>query len=438
MSQSAVPVQVRPSGGEEMLTLPIFAGISEADARLVRESATTEEVAAGTILMIEDDPHPDAFYALLGGEVALTCDERMIGLQSAPANLGLLSLLDDQKRTATITAFSDIRVGRLSLSVFRQLMHRSGRFARNVLDTLTRDLRQQHDREAQLIARFDDMFDSPNAKLVRGPWEMPETELHAFTIVGPSSAILRILPEGLRPFGTGLGPWLLCFLIHPKAFSSKQQRENDDRPIHYREALPLVPVHMPDGGLGLFCPEAYPDSYLAIFVGRELYGMPRRIGDIRRTPKSFDLGVNQRLVLRASWKSSYGIDRDECADAIRSGLQAASPEVDTEEREELEQVVGQFRAWLDEGGTRTIPILVRNQVPDVVTSDGQLLRIDELRRVDVALTNPRGFRRLSGPSLRRFDSDWLLAGRCTGGLRLMLDAKMNSCVQLQDYLAPQS
>ncbi len=268
MSASASATRDPPINGSELLSMPLFAGLSEADARLVCEAGRIEELAAGAILMMEDDPRADSYYALLAGEVALTHDERMIGLQVAPADLSLLSMMDRQPSSASITAFSNIRVGRLPRAPFELLLHRSGRFARNVLDTLARDLRQQHDRASKLIARFDDMFVSPNARLVLGPWEMPGSELYAFTVVGPSSVMTRVLPEGLRPIGTGLGPWLLCFLTHPH-FRSRRRTEVE-REIQYREILPLIPVHLPVGGLGLFCPVAYPESYLGFFVGREL------------------------------------------------------------------------------------------------------------------------------------------------------------------------
>lgn len=81
-----------------------------------------------------------------------------------------------------------------------------------------------------------------------------------------------------------------------------------------------------------------------------------------------------------------------------------------------------------------LPLLVRNQVPDVVRSDGDALRIDELLEVPVTTRLVGTPERLEGAALRRFAHDWMLGGRCVGGARLRLDMQWEPARFQRSYI----
>ena len=416
---------------ETLFLQPMFVGVGMADRDRLRTVTTLERVAAGTTIIVEDDPEPDALYALLRGEIAITREDRMLGLQRPPSMLGLLSLLDGNARTATLTAFTDAIIARIPRAAVLDVLVASKTMARNVLDSLTRDLRGMHRRESELKARFDDLFDSPNARLIPGPWTMPNAELSVFVMVGPVVACQRLLPDGVEVLGNGLGPWLLCFAFYPELKSPRSVA--DGKTIRFAEATPLIPVRTFDGRIGLFCPEAYPDNYLAVFLGRELHGLPRRIGELRRGEREIDLGVDQHLLLRASWTGITSAASSDLSDGVAASLARANPAANGEHRATLDESIEAFSRWVASGSRANVPILVRNQVPDVVASDGETLRIDELLSVSVLMEGARSLEILDGAAVRKFAHEWMLGGRCTGGFRLRADMEIGEARVLRRY-----
>jgi MFS family permease len=85
---------------------------------LERLAAAAEDVdlPAGTVVVHEGDP-ADALYALVTGEVAVTCVEggstRALATLAAPGYFGEIGLLERIPRTATVTTLSDVTLHRI-------------------------------------------------------------------------------------------------------------------------------------------------------------------------------------------------------------------------------------------------------------------------------------------------------------------------------------
>ncbi len=409
---------------QQILAQPLFAGLEPHAEQRLAAAVTVQRIAAGTTFILEGDPEPDALYVLLDGEVATTADDRLLVLQRSTAIIGLLSMLDDAARTASVSAFSDVRIARVPRAAFRDLMRRSRALSGNITQYLARELRSLHRKDADTRARFADHFRSPNARLLPGPWVMRDVELHVFVMVGPKTQISGLLPPGLIADGETLGCWLLTFVSVPE-LRSLDPSAADTEPVRYSEAAPLVPVFRRDGEFGFYCPEAYPDNYLAIFLGREVFGLPRRIGAVRRGEHEIDLSVDQRLLLRASWQRRVGLHPAEFGALARDHGGPVATFLD-HASEALERLMS------SEPGR--LPLLVRNQVPDVVRSDGDALRIDELLEVPVTTRLVGTPERLEGAALRRFAHDWMLGGRCVGGARLRLDMQWEPARFQRSYI----
>ncbi len=129
---------------KQVLQLPIFGGLSAATRKHLKGVMRVDHLAAGTCFLIEGDPSADDLFVVLRGEVALTFEDKLLVLNGPPDLIGLLSVIDGAPRTASATAFSDVALAVLPREDFRSLMAISPRFARNVIEHLTRDVRNLH------------------------------------------------------------------------------------------------------------------------------------------------------------------------------------------------------------------------------------------------------------------------------------------------------
>jgi CRP-like cAMP-binding protein len=97
-----------PKQLEKLLTLPLFKGLSQAEAAAFFEVATSSTAKAGTVLF-KEDAEGDSLVVVLSGEVQVT--RRGVELARIGANsvLGEMSIVGPgEKRSATATALSDL------------------------------------------------------------------------------------------------------------------------------------------------------------------------------------------------------------------------------------------------------------------------------------------------------------------------------------------
>lgn len=100
--------------------IPIFKGLSETELEEVLGIGQTSALRKGTILCRESDP-ADSFFVLIEGQVqvwkkTLSGKPQKVGVIQAPAVIGEMAVFLDQfRRTATVTAVTDVQVVSLSL-----------------------------------------------------------------------------------------------------------------------------------------------------------------------------------------------------------------------------------------------------------------------------------------------------------------------------------
>ena len=110
----------RAGGGRTALAPTVEAlaasGLLDSASRTVLErvaaSATTEEVAAGTVLMREGDPAEDVLV-LADGRADVSAAGRLINVVEAPAYIGEIGLLHAVPRTATVTTATTCTLHRI-------------------------------------------------------------------------------------------------------------------------------------------------------------------------------------------------------------------------------------------------------------------------------------------------------------------------------------
>lgn len=97
-------------------------------------------VAPGTVLF-EDGQPGEAMYALIGGEVELWHDWKLLHVVKAGQVFGEMALIDDQPRSATAVARTTCELVAINKQQFDVLVQQTPGFARSLLQHLAQRLR---------------------------------------------------------------------------------------------------------------------------------------------------------------------------------------------------------------------------------------------------------------------------------------------------------
>lgn len=391
-----------------------FEGVSPQVCERVAAALTWAELPQGSVFLVEGNP-PDDLFFVIDGEVSLTRARSILAILPSPAVIGLLSVLDGQPRSASAQAFTDCVVACLSADAFDDLVGASPRFVRNLVQHVAVELRDIMDRNREIASQFADAYESPNARLAPGPYHVDRFDQYVFVVDAPSAELENARRDLVAPLPGLEGHYLLTFGRCPRVYSTFEGRVTS--PVSYDEAAYYLPGLGPEGHPVLFCPEQYVENYMAVSVGRELYGFPRRYGRIEFRDTSIDLDVEGAVVARAAWAESRLVDAGEFVDAA---IKSFSPQgSDPRWLESFRSaVMGLAQQHLD---SSAVPVLVQNQVPSTFLTAGRELRINELVEVPLIVSRLHNLALLDGAVVRFFGPEPLPVGRCYGGFRLSFD-----------------
>ena len=93
----------------QLKRIPIFQDVPEEDLRVVTTFATSDEVAEGTQIVKEGD-YANHFMAIEEGTASVTRDGEEIGQLGSGDIFGEIGLLEKERRGATVTATSRVRL----------------------------------------------------------------------------------------------------------------------------------------------------------------------------------------------------------------------------------------------------------------------------------------------------------------------------------------
>jgi len=163
-----------------------------------------------------------------------------------------------------------------------------------------------------LQTHLRDWFLPGSGDLLPGPYKDPKAMVDVFVMDGPAPAIRDVLPRGLWPVpGPAGNRYFLCFNHFTAMATEHPTGLKGGLPVKfdYLEALVFLPC-LRGAQFGLYCASIYPDNMLAILIGREVHGLPKRFGVVR----DFEGGPHTLLVdgqecVRASWGSIEVLDR---------------------------------------------------------------------------------------------------------------------------------
>ncbi len=396
----------------ELEGLPLFKGLTGPELSSLTQALSVRDVPDEARLAQEDLPS-DGLVVLLHGELAVTVRGAFVTIVRPPAVLGLASLVDGGPRTASLAAHGPARVAHLPAPAFRALLEQSHGFAQNVAHALAAELRGQLKRQRQATEVLDDFFEQPNARLVPGPYGAEPFTMYLWVLRDSPARVRALLPPGVRLVPGLGGHWLLTVNLF-EALVSRHER-GAGRRFSYRETCPFVPCL---SGLtpGLFVPELYPDNVLAILLGREIYGFPKRFGTVAQRADGVDVVVGQRLVLRAFHGEGAALSAGDFGLALGDAL--GLPTLPASVRALVRQVAALPIGADGSVHAPPLPVFVRKQIADPTSANELTLSIDELVQVPFALEHLSSFEQLASSAVEFLPGWGLPEGDCVAAFRL--------------------
>ncbi len=415
---------------DRLLAMNVFAGINRAARDRLIESIFYARIPEGTEFIKQGAP-AEACYFLLDGEIAVKNGSDLLALMKGPTLIGLLALIDQQERSASVATFVDSDVVMIPKEAFDELMERSTVFAHNVIRHLTQKVRALHRADATARTHFDDHFDSPYARLLQGPYTFNNAHMYALVVQTTKERLRDVCPPDVLPLPGVKGRYLLTFNRFPEVVSKHPSAEG--RVFSYSECTPFVPVLGPGRRPAVFSPELYLDNFMALALGREMYGFPKRYGKVDICDRYIDLAVDNKMRLRATWDGSTPVEAPVLLASLTRDL------FDSPMAAKLKPMVAGIWDTANQPTVRrfwpAIPVLLHNMVPDAFERSGDRMRIDEVVEVPFCLHEVGGFRRLDNCAGRGF-SDWALAGEVVSGYRLDISMTFGRARRPHDYHRP--
>jgi CRP/FNR family cyclic AMP-dependent transcriptional regulator len=118
---------------------PLFEGLSKKELTELARRSEDMELGAGTVLCREGEVGQE-FFVILEGQVDVKRKGKRIGTRGAGDFIGEIALLEDIKRTATVTAKTPLHVFVLTRPAFQHLVNEHPGVERKVMRTLARRL----------------------------------------------------------------------------------------------------------------------------------------------------------------------------------------------------------------------------------------------------------------------------------------------------------
>lgn len=120
--------------------LPLFEGVGKRDLRRIAREAEFAEFSRGDAVVLTGAP-ADFFYVILGGEAKASAKPAGRALGTGDY-FGEMGLLDDEPRSASVIATSELHVMRVPRRTFEEVIARHPSVARRFLTELGGRVRQ--------------------------------------------------------------------------------------------------------------------------------------------------------------------------------------------------------------------------------------------------------------------------------------------------------
>jgi len=125
------------STDERLARVPLFDGVSKKHLAQISNLMTPVALAAGDVLARQGEIGRE-FVILLEGEVDIARDGKVIAVRGPGDYIGEIALLDNQRRTATVTAKTDVAAEVLNRAEFASLLEAAPELSSRLMATLAR------------------------------------------------------------------------------------------------------------------------------------------------------------------------------------------------------------------------------------------------------------------------------------------------------------
>ncbi len=419
----------QPGSLTPLLECPPFQGVDAAVQQEILRLIRRQHIHAGAVIVDEGEQATD-LVILLEGEVSVYQTGKLSRVARAPEALGLLSVLERGRRSATLRAFQTCEVARLDRDELWRLIQRYPQLGASVILHLGEEIRRLYAREERWLSHLEDFYESPAARMVPGPYRAEPYEMIFLVMRGDPAALASLRPPGLRAIPGMEDVYVLTFNFFERIVTAHPSGQG--KSFSYSETTPFLPCL--GRGPGLFSPELYPDSYLAISIGRELYGLPKRFGLTERRGREVELSVDQRLILRTRWDSEAPCEVDAFTRDVATAVGAP---------ESLAWLAASVNRGLHALAQRreqgrlpiSLPLWVRQQVPQVSLDQPGAWASDRLLEVPFSISGIQDLARLAAPHVHQLDDRHFRHGRCLCGYRMRVAFGFDRVTTRRDYLA---
>ena len=120
---------------EALSRAPLFAGLSKQELRQLARASEDLEVPQGTTLCREGDLGSE-FFVIVDGEVDVTRNGEKVATRGPADFVGEIALVEDTRRTATVTARTPLRCFVLTRRSFKTLIDENPTVERKILRAL--------------------------------------------------------------------------------------------------------------------------------------------------------------------------------------------------------------------------------------------------------------------------------------------------------------
>ncbi len=124
---------------QALKSAPLFDGLSRKELTHLARVSEDLEVEPGKVLCKEGDIGHE-FFVIVDGKIKVTRKGRRVATRGGGDFVGEIALLEDVRRTATVTAESPVRLFVLTRNDFRHLLDENPGVERKVLRALARRL----------------------------------------------------------------------------------------------------------------------------------------------------------------------------------------------------------------------------------------------------------------------------------------------------------
>jgi hypothetical protein len=412
------------------LSVPLLASLDAASVKRVRAEATVQRCRPGDALLREGTVSAE-IVVLVAGEAVVHRGGRAVDLITAPSVVGLLAAVDKGPRTADVLALDDAVAVHLPAPLVERLRAKSPAFGDALVRQLAGDVRGLYQSHYEMLQSYDDWFRSPNARLIPGPYRYAPFPAVFVSMEHDPAVVASWLPEGLRPFPGLRGRYFLVFSHIEDAWT--EHPDGVGRRFSYHESAALVPCLDDRLSPGAFYPELYPDAYLPIALGREVYGFPKRFGRTVMGDGKVDLFVGNRLLLRVRWQGERAVGDRELG-AHFANLVAGPGKVPGA----VEALAGLGYSAINRPEAVALfpPLRARlhRQLAADAAADRHNLQVDQLVEVPFHFTHLTDAKALDGTSVEFFDRDHFFGGRALGGASFRSGFHFGQSTILRDYL----